>query len=352
MTFVKSVGFFVAALTLASTSAFAVLPLGGDNESGLEFPKSLSQCQWYSPDPTVAITVGHARIIRVPYQGDTCAVPVEGGAINAKYMALLAKTINRAADRGVPVILDLHKFGFLYGTDPAHDITTPQGERDFLDIHHKVITWLKANETPAEFGLIIDGLMNEPHTQSDATLQPLFQAAINQDRADGFMGPIAYPATGYSGAHNLSVNSTFMAGVTDPAHNLLAEVHQYFDPDYSGTHDVPIADGTLGRRTLAGAEAWSARTGILLLLDETGDPQPIGADKSVPTSFPAGAWQQSNAFFQQFMDEAGGSGRYFAILPWGGGQYWGGYMFNDYPKNGAWTATGQTYATLSFQLGQ
>ena len=339
---------FVLSLLAFPGAAVAVVPLGGDNESGLEFPHSSSQCQWYSPDPGYAIASGHARIIRLPYSA-TCAVPTEGGPINAGYMRLVAKSIDRVADVGVPVVLDMHAFGALYG----NDITTAQGERDFLDVHHKVLAYLLSTLTAAEQRQLIVGLMNEPHQQSDRTYQPVFQAAINQIRADGFRGIITYPEAGWSGAHNLSASSAFMAGVTDPlgTFNIVAEVHQYFDSDYSGTHDEPIASSTLGAATLGGAEAWSARTGIYLILDETGDPQPI-TDRTVPTSFPAGAWTASDQYFRQFMTDAANSGRFYAIVPWGGGQYWGGYMFNDYVVNGAPSVTGQTYAQLSLQLGQ
>ena len=338
---------FGAAIAFAA-AAHAAVPLAGDNESGLEFPSSLSQCQWFSPDPTFALTNGHAKIIRVPYTA-LCAVPQAGGAINSAYMVLLKKTLVIAFDAGVPVVLDLHQYGYINGVD----ITTAEGEAYFLNVHHQVVEWLKDNLTTAQFNMLIIGLMNEPHSQSDVVYKPVFQAAINELRADGFTGYITYPGTGYSGEHNLSANSTFMQGVTDPlsTYRVLAEVHQYYDPDYSGTHDVPIASASLGRVTMAGAEAWSARTGIYLILDETGDPQPI-VNHTLPASFPAGAWTTSDQYFRGFMNEAVASGRYFAIIPWGGGRYWGAYMFSDYPSDGFFTATGVTYGELSVGLGQ
>ena len=320
--------------------------LAGDNESGLEFPSSSGQCDWFSPDPTFAIQSGHARIIRLPYLAE-CAVPTALGAINASYMNIIKQIIGTAANSNVPVVLDMHDYGYVHG----QDITTASGEADFLDVHNKVIDWLKANLTPQQFSLLVIGLMNEPHVQTDAAYRPVFQSAINELRKDGFSGKITYPGTGYSGAHNLSVNSTFMSGVTDPANNLLAEVHQYFDSDYSGTHDVPISGSGLGQATLSGAEQWSARTGIPLILDETGDPQPVNGNGTIPASFPAGAWQQSDQYFRQFMADAVSSGRFYAIIAWGGGQYWGGYMFNDYIYNGSYTPTGQTYSLLSYEVG-
>ena len=332
-----------------SSIAHATVPLGGDNESGLEFPSSFSQCQYFSPDPTFAIQTGHARIIRLPYL-TMCAVPTALGPVNAAYMGLVKTSITRATSNNVPVVLDLHDYGYVYGID----ITTAQGEQDYLNVVHQVTLWLEANLTPQQMSLVIYGLMNEPHAQaSNAAYQPVFQAAINQLRADGFTGLITYPSTDYSGAHDISVNSTFMAGVTDPAGPglLLAEFHQYFDSNYSGVPDVPIASSTLGRQTLAGAEQWSARTGIKIILDETGDPQPAG-NGMIATSFPAGAWTMSDQYFRQFMTEAANSGQYFAIIPWGGGQYWGAYLFNDYIYNNNFTPTGQTYASLAQQLGQ
>ncbi len=336
-------------MLLAEVPAYAGVPIAGDNESGLEFPHATNQCNWYSPDPSFAIQTGHAKIIRLPYLAE-CAVPTALGTLNTSYMSLVKTSITRATSSNVVVVLDMHDYGYVHGTD----ITTSAGEQDFLDVHNKVINWLEANLTQQQLSLLVVGLMNEPHAQSDALYQPVFQAAINELRSDGFTGKITYPGTGYSGAHNLSVNSTFMSGVTDPEtpYNLLAEVHQYFDSDYSGTHDVPIASSTLGQQTLSGAEQWSARTGIPLILDETGDPQPVNSDGTIPTSFPAGAWTQSDQYFRQFMIDAANSGQFYAIVAWGGGQYWGGYMFNDDIYNNNYTPTGQTYAALSYELGQ
>lgn len=349
MKYAASLGLLLAAFFPAAAYA---LPLAGDNESGLEFPVvsngDVSQCVWYVVDPTVAIQTGHARIIRLPLN-PACIVATPGAATNADYMERVRRSEVVALDAGVGVVLDLHGFGYVHGVD----ITTPAGRADYLDILHKLVLAEKAILTPAEFRLLAVGLMNEPYAQTDAVYQPVFQAAINQLRADGFKGAIAYPATGYSGAHNITVDSTFMQGVTDSVpHALFAELHQYFDSDYSGTHTTPITDPQLGRKTLAGAEAWSRRTGYMIALDETGDPQPAvnGVDVA---SFPDGAWAQSDAYFCKFMYEAAASGRYIAIMPWGGGQYWNqSYLYRDYPIGTRLTAAGATLAQLSRALGQ
>lgn len=343
-------GLVAASFVAASVSAHAVVPLGGDNESGLEFPSQASECQYYSPDPGFAINDGHSRFERFPYTA-LCAVPTNGGALNTAYMGIIKRSIIRSLDAGVRTELDLHQYGYIGGVD----ITTAGGESAFLNVHHLVWEWLKSNLTAAELSLLDLDLMNEPHADTDAAYQPVFQAAINQLRADGFTGNIYYPKTGYSGEHNITVNDPVMAGVTDPlgSGKLFLQVHQYFDPNYSGTtQNSPITDSGLGRATMAGAEAWSARTGIYLVLDETGDPMPI-TNGTPPASFPAGVWAQSDADFRQFMIDAANSGRYFVIAPFGGGQYWAAdYQFNDYLYNGAPTADGQTYAALSAALGQ
>ena len=51
------------------------------------------------------------------------------------------------------------------------------------------------------------------------------------------------------------------------------------------------------------------------------------------------------------MTDAANSGRFYAIIAWGGGQYWDAYMFNDYIHNDNFTPTGQTCSALSHERG-
>ena len=192
---------------------------------------------------------------------------------------------------------------------------------------------------------LAEGLMNEPHAQSDAAYQPVFQSAINAIRSAGFTGVIAYPATGYSAIGAISANSTFMQGVTDPANKLVAELHGYWDADNSGTHNTCITDSTLGHTKMDGAIAWSQRTGIQIYWGETAEPEPVNQ----PQAF-SGCYVQSDQDFRSFMQEAFTSGRFWAITFWGDGPWWGGgYFFDLAPVNGTDTADGLTMQSLLAQ---
>ena len=350
---------FVPSALLLSLSFFAVQAtaqtMGGDNQSGLEFGYScpsgsptagcvgkLNQ-NYVAPDPTHAITVLHAKVIRLPFLIERAQPTALGSLDTDGYMSSIKSAASTALNLGATVVLDPHNFGYVYG----QDITSTTGEADYLDFERKFNAWVVANFSPLQLAHLAEGLMNEPHAQSDAAYQPGFQSAINAIRAAGFPGTVTYPATGYSAIGGISVNSTFMQGVTDPKNNLVAEVHGYWDADDSGTHNTCITDSNLGHERMDGAIAWSQRTGIQLYWGETAEPEPVNQ----PQVF-SGCYSQSDQYFRSFMQEAFTSGRFWAVTLWGDGPWWGsGYFFDLAPVNGTETADALTLQSIVAQAG-
>jgi hypothetical protein len=89
---------------------------------------------------------------------------------------------------------------------------------------------------------VIFGLMNEPHDMSTEVWFTAAQNAINKIRSVGAANLIFVSGNGWDGAHSWvsggygTANAVVAKTLTDPKKNMVFEVHQYLDGDYSGTN--------------------------------------------------------------------------------------------------------------------
>lgn len=83
------------------------------------------------------------------------------------------------------------------------------------------------------------GIINEP-TISSTQWYPVAQAVITAIRATGNTNKIVMPGINTDGARDWYQNGadTGWEGLTDSANNMVAQVHNYFDPDNSGTQQI------------------------------------------------------------------------------------------------------------------
>src|SRR4051794_21830114 len=114
--------------------------------------------------------------------------------------------------------------------------------------------------------------MNEPHDQSASAWLGSANTAITAIRSTGAAQQILVPGSYWDGAwtwtstDNAAVVGT---GVQDPAHNFAFEVHQYLDPDGSGTHSG-VVSSTIGVERLTAITQWAEATGSHLFVGEVG----------------------------------------------------------------------------------
>ena len=106
--------------------------------------------------------------------------------------------------------------------------------------------------------------------------------------------------------------------VLDPAHNFAFEVHQYLDPDGSGTHKE-VVSATIGVERITEITQWAEATGNHLFLGEVG----VWTDK---TSLDA--LGNLLTYIQQHTDVWEGA------TYWAGGPWWGPYIYSIEPENG------------------
>jgi len=112
-----------------------------------------------------------------------------------------------------------------------------------------------ANEKGVAFGL-----MNEPHDMKVASWLGAANAATAAIRATGANNLVLVPGSFWTGAHSWTQttadgnNAKTMTGFSDPSNNYAFEVHQYFDPDFSGTH----ANCSGAAKAIAGLQSFTA----------------------------------------------------------------------------------------------
>ncbi len=203
---------------------FAAGTLPGTPDRDYVYP-SAQQLDW-------AVSSGF-NIIRLPVLWERLQPALDGPLAPAE-LARVRAVVDGAVRRGIRTVIDLHNFGTYRGQLPP--------AAAFANF------WSQMAQAFGRDRLVIFGLMNEPHDQPVERWALQVQAAIDAIRATGAKTPVLVPGVGWDGAHNFvsgagyGTPSTRLSSITDPAHALAFEVHQYLDADYSGTHpECPAA---------------------------------------------------------------------------------------------------------------
>ncbi len=151
----------------------------------------------------------------------------------------------------------------------------------FADFWGKIATVFKDNP------LVSYGLVNEPNNMSTMSWFASAQAAVDAIRAAGSTQRIYVPGNGYTTASSwtqdfydtaatkrsnaygwLNANGASQP-LSDPANNIVAEVHCYLDPDAGGS-SIDIVSTTTARERLAVAVDEAAAHGYKVYLGEIG----------------------------------------------------------------------------------
>jgi endoglucanase len=253
------------------------------------------------------------NIIRLPFDWERLQ-PVQGGAFDPTYLAMLKDLVAYAGTKGVTVDLDVHNYGLGYG-NLIGSAGTPNSSFD--NLWSRLATDFKASPN------VIFGLMNEPNQQTAATWLNSANGAIAAIRATGATQEILVPGTHVTGGVSWTTtdNASVMTGVVDPDNNYAIEIHQYLDADGSGT-STAVVSPTIGVERLTAVTQWAEATGLHLFLGEFGS----GSDPASLT-----ATQNMLTYMAQHTDVWQGA------TAWGGGPWWGNYGFATDPTNGVTT---------------
>jgi endoglucanase len=291
----------------------------GVNLSGLEFggPALPGVLNTDYVEPTHAEIDYYAskgmNIIRLPFDWERLQ-PVQGGAFDPTYLAMLKDLVAYAATKGVSVDLDVHNYGSGYG-NVIGTAGTPNSSFD--NLWSQLATDFKASPN------VIFGLMNEPYQQSATDWLTSANGAIAAIRTAGATQEILVSGTHVDGGASWTTtdNASVMTGVVDPDKNYAIEIHQYLDADGSGS-DTSVVSPTIGVERLTAVTQWAEATGIHLFLGEFGS----GSDPASLT-----ATQNMLTYMAQHTDVWQGA------TEWGGGPWWGNYGFATDPTNGVTT---------------
>jgi endoglucanase len=171
---------------------------------------------------------------------------------------------------------------------------------------------------------VLLGLMNEPHDMPIDQWLSAANAAIAAIRAAGNANQILVPGDYWTGGHSWAStdygpsNAATMAGVHDVGNNFVYEIHQYFDVDFSGTHESCV-DAHVGVQALEDVTAWLKQQGRKGFLAEFGAPANAVCLEAIDntlsfveqksdswigwTYWAAGAWFATNWFSAEPIDK-------------------------------------------------
>jgi endoglucanase len=237
--------------------------------------------------------------------------PTLGGPLDPAELGRLKTFIASAESHGASVVIDVHNYGMYHGTLIGQPGVSGA---DFADL------WVRLGHNFGNDSHVLFGLMNEPKQPDAAAWASIVQQTINAIRAAGARNLILVPGIGWDSAQGFPArNGPTLGQVTDPDDNLRFEVHEYFDPDGSGTSDQCVSPEAAIAR-LAPFTDWLHARHLLGFLGEFGvsrRPECLAVLKRVTAYLTA--------------NEDVWSGWTY----WAGGPVWGDYMYTLEPENGA-----------------
>lgn len=179
---------------------------------------------------------GH-RIVRLDFLWERVQ-PTLGGDLDPEGLAELEATVQRAADAGLLVLLDMKNYArYWLGDDTQVMFGAGISADEFADAWARLAA--EFADQPAVTGF---GLMNEPWGLPDAppgatsVWQEFSQAAVEAIREAGDKRTVFVAGDEWGGAWGWpDINGE--PWIDDPADNVVYEAHVYFDADTSGTYE-------------------------------------------------------------------------------------------------------------------
>jgi endoglucanase len=254
-----------------------------------------------------------ANTIRLPFRWERLQRTLNG-PLDTGELAEIKKVVATAKRLDLCVILDAHNYG-TYASQPLGSPDVPSTALgDF---------WVRMYEAFPEIDNVAFGLMNEP---AKAERPVWFQAsldALSRLRRAGSQHLVLVSGAGWSGAHDWmksyagGSNADAYAKVRDPLNRTWIEVHQYADPNFSGTRPECV-DPARMRAIMDAITAWAKASGQRLFLGEFG----VAPSESCLATLRAQL-------------EATRAQPWAGWTYWAAGRWWGeSYVFNVQPRAG------------------
>ena len=258
------------------------------------------------------------NLIRVPFRWERLQ-PNLGAPFEAGDHALLTAAVDYAAGRGLHVVLDTHNYARRRLADDGWAADHLIGSKlvptsAFADFCARLAGAFQG--TPS----VIFGLMNEPWGIEPEDWLVIANEAIGALRREGAVQLILVPGVAYTGAHSwVLARNIVMGNVVDPANNFAFEVHQYFDPDSSGTSPTAVG-ASIGSERIEAFQRWCRQNGFRAFLGE----------------FAAGADETSLAALNDICRTLeANSDVWLGWAAWAGGNWWPeDYIFSLEPSKG------------------
>jgi endoglucanase len=206
------------------------------------------------------------NLIRVPFRWERLQ-PKLGAPFVAGDLALLTEVVEYAAGKGVHVVLDTHNYVRRRLADDGWAADHLIGSKlvptaAFADYCARLAGVFKGAQS------VIFGLMNEPWGIEPEDWLVIANEAIGAMRREGASQLVLVPGVAYTGAHSwIAARNAVMRNVVDPAHNFAFEVHQYFDPDSSGTSPTAVRAG-IGSERIEDFQRWCRQNRFKAFLGE------------------------------------------------------------------------------------
>lgn len=268
-----SVGLLYAVLIgmlTASGAQAEPLRLTGVNLAGAEFGSAIPGRHGVDYIYPRASDVEYFRargmnVIRLPFRWERLQ-PAPHGELDTGELSLLKEAVDLITSRGLAIIISPHDYARYKGAVIGSD-AVPFDQ--FADLWRRLALIFRGND------LAIFGLMNEPHDMPTEQWRDGANHAIAAIRTAEAANLILVPGNAWSGGHNWSSsqdgtpNAVALESIHDPADNYAFEIHQYFDADFSGTHET-CQDPEIGPRSLTGVTQWLRDRGKRGFLGEFG----------------------------------------------------------------------------------
>lgn len=293
--------------------AYTGVSLSGGEFGGTKAPLYGKSFTYPTPAEMDYFAGKGVNIIRLPFHWEVLQ-PKLNAPLDPTEFARFQTVVSTATAKGLTVILDPHNYARyhdkLVGSPDVPDAA-------FADF------WGRLAAPFAQNPRVWFGLMNEPHDMPSPQWLGAANAAIASIRQTGAKNLILVPGNSWTGAHSWvgsgpDANSTVMLGVKDPANHFIYEVHQYLDPNSSGTKPTVVSP-TIGVQRLTKFTDWCRAHHAQAFLGEFG-----AADS--PEA--AQATENTLAYMEKNRDVWTG------FTWWAAGPWWGDYMFTLEPKNG------------------
>jgi len=306
------------ALSCQASATAEPLPYVGVNLAGAEFQGSRipgkvnSDYAYPFPKDIDYFLDRGMNTFRLPFRWERLQLNL-GWDFEEEELARLNSVVSYITGRGAYVILDPHNYARYFGKKIGSKEVPASA---LAELWKKLASLYKDNQR------VIFGIMNEPHGLSAEEWRTIAEASIAAVRSTGAKNVVLVPGTAWTGAHSWlrarggASNGEALRTLSDPAGNMLFEVHQYLDNDFSGTKDeCQNAD--------IGAEKLKAFTGWLRENKQRGFLGEFGAGSSSVCL---------EALDRMLRYMADNSDVWQGWTYWAAGSRWGNYPFSIQPS--------------------